>query len=90
MPEPEPMKPIQLFEVVMLKNGVSDLTAAVEDFKRVKVTATSPMEAMLSKEVAAEKGHRALFAAPQGVMTEPEIMARRRAMEGAPVDKSKI
>ena len=80
----------QHFEVVMIREGASELTATSEDFRRVPVDAADPIGAVTSKEAAAVKGWRPMFAAPPGVPTEPEIMSRRRALEGPVVDKSKI
>jgi hypothetical protein len=94
--QPERHSPIeslarpQQFEVVMIRDGVSELTATSDDLKRIAVQAVDPISAVTSKEVAAVKGWRPMFAAPPGVPTEPEIMARRRALEGPVVDRSKI
>ncbi len=78
------------FEVVLLKKGVSSLTASPDDFKRVAVEASSPLAAHLDDSVLAEKDYVVLFTAKPGVATEPEIMARRRVMEGSPIDRSKL
>jgi len=78
------------FEVVMLKKGVSELTAGEDDFLRVPVQADQPIAALMKDEVQNHKTHRPLFAARPGVMTDPEIMARRRTMEGPPVDRSRL
>jgi hypothetical protein len=88
--KPESLAQSRLFEVVMIRDGVNDLTATTEDLKRIPVQAIDPISAVTSKEVAAVKGWRPMFAAPPGVPTEPEIMARRRALEGPVVDRSKI
>lgn len=88
--KPESLSQTRLFEVVMIREGVSDLTATTEDLKRIPVEAADPIGAVMSPEVAGAKGWRPMFAAPPGVPTEPEIMARRRALEGPVVDKSKI
>lgn len=79
------------FDVVMMKDGVSELTAKPEDFKRVSVTAKDPIDAQTSETVQKEmKGYRVLFAVPPGVMSDPEIHARRRTMDFDTVDKSKL
>lgn len=80
----------ELFDVVMLKNGVNDMAAVSTDFKRVPVEASAPFEALTHKDVAAVAGYHPLFAVPPGVPTEPEIHARRRELEGPTVDKSKL
>jgi hypothetical protein len=81
----------EMFDVVMLKDGVNDLIAKTADFKRVPIEAEAPFAAMTHPDVqAAAKGFRVLFAVPPGVATEPEIHARRREMEGETVDRSKI
>jgi hypothetical protein len=75
----------EAFEVVMLKNGAHDLTAKPEDFRRVPVTATDPLQALQSDEVAEAKkdGYYSLFAAKPGVLTDPEIHARARSFESS-------
>lgn len=81
----------ELFEVVLLKRGISSLTAGVGDFKRIPVEASAPGMALLDDKIMAEMGEYVpLFAAPPGVMTEPEIHARRREIEGPPVDRTKV
>jgi hypothetical protein len=69
------------FEVVMLKLGVSEVAAKPEDFRRVPIEATDPLQAMQSDAVAKTEGYRPLFAARPGVLTDPEVHARRRAFE---------
>jgi hypothetical protein len=81
----------ETFEVVLLKKGVSSLTAEPGDFKRIAIEAAAPGIALLDDKIMAEMdAFVPLFAAPPGVMTEPEIHARRREMEGPPVDRSKV
>lgn len=82
-------KHLEDFEVVLIKDGVSDLSAKPDDFARVAVQAENPIAAQMRDE-AKKKGFRVLFAAKPGVMTDPEIQARRRAMEGPPIDRSKL
>ena len=79
---------MEQFEVVLLKDGVSDLSAKPEDFKRVLVEASSPIAAQISDKGKVE-GFRSIFATKPGVMTEPEVMARRRQVD-VQVDRSKI
>lgn len=80
----------EMFEVVLLKNGVSDLVALPGDFKRVQVQASAPFHALTHDDVAAVQGFHPLFATAPGVASQPEIMARRRELEGPTVDRSKI
>lgn len=80
----------ELFDVVMLKNGVNDMSALSTDFKRIPVEAGAPFEALTHKDVTNVTGYHPLFAVPPGVATEPEVHARRRELEGPLVDKSKI
>jgi hypothetical protein len=75
------MKRTELFDIVMLKEGVSEFEAKTTDFKRVPVEARDPLQAQMSEAVAKEKGYRVLFAAKPGVLTDPEIMARRRELD---------
>jgi hypothetical protein len=78
------------FEVVLLKKGVSSVAAATADFKRLPIVASSPLAAQIHDDVMKETDYVALFATKPGVMTEPEIHARRREMEGPPVDRTKM
>lgn len=78
------------FEVVMLRNSVSDAHALPGDFKRIEVTATDPLAAQMSDLVRAETGYTVLFAAKPGVMTDPEIHARRREMDAGQPDRRNI
>jgi hypothetical protein len=80
----------ELFDVVLIKADVNDLAAKPGDFKRVTVEASDPSAAQYHADVRALTGYRVMFAVPPGVSTEPEIMARRREMEGPTVDRSKI
>lgn len=80
----------EMFDVVMLKKGISQLTAKPEDFKRVKVTAPDPLSAQMHDDVLKESGYLALFAAKPDVLTDPEIQASRREIEGVAVDRSSI
>lgn len=83
-------KHVEQFEVVLLKDGASEFTAKADDFKRVAVDAIDPLAAMLSEQVGATKGFHALSATKPGVLTDPEVNARRRDLEGPAVDRSKI
>lgn len=78
------------FEVVMLKNGVSELEAKPEDIKRVPVTANNTLAAQMDESVQNEKEHHAVFVSKPGVPTDLETHAQRRALEGPPIDKTKI
>lgn len=74
----------QHFEVVMMRNGVSEGAATQDDFKRVLVTARDPLAALMTDEVKAvadADGFRAVIAVPPGTPTGPETMARRRALD---------
>ncbi len=73
----------EVYDVVLLKNGVNSLDAKPGDFKRITVVASSPLQAQFMPEVEAEKEYTALHTAPVGVATDPEIHARRRELEGA-------
>jgi hypothetical protein len=80
-------------EVVLRRNGVTDLSATPEDYRRVSVMdATSPLQAMLCDDVAkaAKEGFTPLFAASPGVASGPEVLARQRTLEGPPLDRSKL
>ena len=70
------------FEVVLIKLTASEFTAKPEDFKRVPVDAADPIQALHTPE-ANVKGYRVMWATPPGVLTEPEIMARRRELDGS-------
>jgi putative sterol carrier protein len=78
------------FDVVLLKDGVSDLTASPSDFKRVLVTGQADPIAALMSDTAQVKGFRPLFALPPGVMSSAEIMANRRVMDNDTLDRTKI
>lgn len=80
----------ETFDVVLLKHGVSEMVAKTTDFKRISVEASGPLQAQMHDDVAKEKDYRAIFATKPGVLTDPEVHARRREMEGDPVDRSKI
>lgn len=82
MSEANEMKREELFEVVMLKEGVSEHECKATDLKRVPVSARDPLQALLHKD-ATVKGYRALMAAKPGVPIEIEIMARRRELDSA-------
>jgi hypothetical protein len=75
------------FERVFLRQGVEIREARQEDFRRVPVLAYSLMEARL---VEPEQGWVFYEVTPPGVMTEGEAMAQRRALEGQPIDRTKI
>lgn len=78
------------FEVVLLKNGVSELEAKMEDIKRVPVTTDSSLAAQMHDSVQNEKDYHPVFVSKPGVPTDLETHARRRELEGAPIDKTKI
>jgi len=65
------------FEVVLLKEGASEMTALPADFKRVLVEAESTLHALMDAK-AQVKGWRPLLVAKPGMLTEPEVLARRR------------
>ena len=91
MPETDQNYPkrLETFDVVLLKDGKHDGNAEPDDFKRVSVTAESPLAALMDDKVQAEKGFTPRTAVPPGMKTEPEIMALRRKMD-PPTDKTKI
>jgi hypothetical protein len=76
--------PQQAFDVVCLKDGVSELMAKPEDFKRVPIDAESPYHALMNAPV--EQGFRPMWAINPGVLSDAEIHARRRSFESEPVD----
>lgn len=80
------------FDVVLLKKDVSEMAAKPEDFKRVAVVAPDPLRAQQTEEVAKviKEGYRPLAAVPPMVQIDAEIHARRRAIEGHDLDRSKI
>ena len=80
----------ELFEVVLLKKGISSLTAQVGDFKRIAVMASAPGMALIDDIIMAEKDYVPMFATPPGHISDPEIHARRRELEGPPVDRTKL
>jgi hypothetical protein len=79
-------------DVVLRKSGKTDQASEPEDYRRVSVVATGPLQAMMSDEVqkAAGEGYDVLFTAQPGVLTGPEVLARQRSLEGTPIDRSKI
>jgi hypothetical protein len=83
----------ELFDVVMVKDGVSHNDAKPEDIKRLPVVASGPLAAQISDEAmafAAKEGYTAVHATKPGVLTELESLAMRRQMEGSVPDRSKI
>lgn len=83
-------KHTELFEVVLIQDGVHEFTAKPSNLRRVVVTAPDPLAAMLDDEVHKTPGWRPLCATKPGVMTDPEVAARRRELEGPAVDYTKI
>ena len=73
----------EAFDVVMLKNGKHSESAAIEDFRRVPVNATDPLQAQMSDEVAKQDGYYPILVAKPGVLTDPEIHARARSFEAS-------
>lgn len=79
-------KHTESFEVVLLKDGASQMSASVSDFQRVAVEAESPLQAQMSDE-AKKDGWTAIYATKPGLLTEPEVLARRRELDPeAPAD----
>lgn len=74
---------IQHFEVVLMKVGASEVTATQDDFRRVAIVAKDQIAAMTDPAVEAACGaeYRPIVATPPGMMTGPEAMARRRALD---------
>jgi hypothetical protein len=80
------------FEVVLLKQGVSEFTATPDDFRRVSVRATDPIMAQHDPEVIAaeQEGYICLLASRPGIQTQAEVLARGRLYDCSVTDKSKI
>ncbi len=77
--------------VVALKKGVSERTAKPEDFKRYQVSAAHGNEAMDEARALAEaEGYEILMAITPNQFSEAESLARARASELEPLDRSKI
>ena len=74
---------IQHFEVVIMRNEASELSATQDDFRRVAVVAKDLIAALMDPAVLAACGAewRPIVATPPGVATGPEMMARRRALD---------
>jgi hypothetical protein len=88
----ENMRPaFEQFEVVLIRRSANEMSATPASFKRVAVLAPDPLAAMMSEEVRREgKDWRPICATKSGILTDPEVNARRLEMEGPPIDKSKI
>jgi hypothetical protein len=81
----------EAFEVVLLRRIASEFTSLPSDYKRVHVEATDPIAAMTCEEISEyASNYRPIAATKPGVLTEAEILARRRELEGPVVEKSKI
>ena len=79
------------FHVVALKKGVSELEAKPEDFKRYEVITAHSHEAMEQvRPIAEAEGYEVLMAVAPSQFSEPESLARVRASQDAPLDRSKI
>lgn len=74
---------VEAFEVVLLRDGVNQMAAKWEDFKRLPVEAENTLQAQMLDAVRAEKGWSPIFATKPGLLTEPEVLARRREMDQA-------
>jgi len=81
----------EAFEVLLVKPGKNVVSAAMDDFERIPVTAADPLAAQLDAAVMAKRqeGYTFLFVAQPGVMTDPEIQARARAHAVA-FDRTKV
>ena len=75
----------EAFEVVMVKNGKNPESAGIEDFRRVPVMATDPLQAQMSDEVEAAKKdvYYPILPGKPGVLTDPEMRARARSFEAS-------
>lgn len=82
-------RPLELFSVVLVKRSANEMSAKSDDFKRIEVQAADPVAAMLSDEVQKQKDFRPMCATKPGILTDPEIMARRRELDPT-VDRSKL
>ena len=80
----------EAFEVVMLRDGVSQMLAEEKDLRRVSVEASDTLQAQMHDDVRKEKGWHPIGVAKPGILIESEVMARRRALEGPPIDRSKL
>jgi hypothetical protein len=83
----------ELFDVVLVRDGVNPLDAKVEDFKRVGVSAGSPTEAMSDPEVAKVEGFSPLQAVNPSAPQEHEEKARQRERDkgwGGEIDRTKL
>ena len=80
------------FDVVMIKNGVSEFTALPDDFRRVPVVAQDPMKAQMDPGVLAAEaeGYRCMLASRPGIQTQAEVLARVRLYDCSTADKCKI
>lgn len=96
MDEKDYMAPrTETFDVVLLKNGLSTLSATSEDFKRVTVTTTEGAYGARSApevEAVAATGFNVYQVTSPGVFTEGERLARQRAhdKEFGAFDRSRI
>lgn len=73
----------EAFEVVMIKNGKTEQSAAIEDFRRVRIDATDPLQAFTHEDVQNMEGYYPILTAKPGVLTDAEIHARARAFEAS-------
>ena len=73
----------ETFEVVMIKNGRTEQSAAIEDFRRVRVEASDPLQAFTHEDVQKIEGYYPILTAKPGVLTDPEVHARRRSFEAS-------
>ena len=83
---------IEPFEVVMLKQGVSEFTATPDDFRRVPVVAADPIKAQQDPDVLAaeQEGYTVMLASRPGIQTQAEVLARGRLYDCSVTDKCKI
>jgi hypothetical protein len=69
---------------VLLREGKHQLNATPDDFKRVPVSAPDTFTAMMSDELAPHKeGFVVQYVTAPGMLSEPEIAARRRVVDPA-------
>jgi hypothetical protein len=80
------------FEVVLCRKGVSPNSAKPDDFKRVRVSASSSWVARFDEKVAAEAEFLAFTAVKPGIQTQEEILARERELfqTNPPIDRANI
>lgn len=80
------------FEVVLCKKGKSPNSANPDEFKRVRVSASSSWAAKYDEKVTAEAEYNPFTVTKPGIQTQEEILAREREMftTSPPIDRANI